>query len=78
MMLPFFFLLVSVTVPQAAQGLTNHIVYWNSTNPIFRLDNADHRVTVNQGNRPSQYDQLHLICPTGSEHHAIYSGSREE
>ena len=77
-MLPFLYILMAVTVPQAAQGLTNHIVYWNSTNPIFRLDNADHRITVNQGNRPSQYDQLHLICPTGSEHHVIYSVSREE
>ena len=48
-MLPFFFLLVSVTVPQAAQGLTNHIVYWNSTNPIFRIDNTDHIVDVNEG-----------------------------
>ena len=27
-----------------------HYLYWNSSNPIFRIDNTDHIVDVNQGN----------------------------
>ena len=26
-----------------------HYLYWNSSNPIFRIDNTDHIVDVNQG-----------------------------
>jgi ephrin-B len=55
-----------------------HFVYWNSTNPVFRTDNADHVVDVNSGNLPWEYDQLNIICPSSEEQHVIYSVSREE
>ena len=55
-----------------------HFVYWNSTNPLFRIDKTDHVVDVNSGNLPWEYDQLNLICPNSEEQHVIYSVSREE
>merc|ERR1712106_569177 len=63
----------------ASMGMKTHFVYWNSTNPIFRIDNTDHIVDVNQGNLPWEYDQLNIICPQNSrEQHVIYSVSQEE
>ena len=63
-----------------AAGVTKvHRVYWNTTNPIFRIDNTDHIVDVNEGNLPWEYDQLNLICPHNSlEQHVIYSVDRHE
>ena len=50
-----------------------HTVYWNKSNPIFRIDNTRHIVDV------GEYDQLHLICPTNTEEqHVIYSVTEEE
>lgn len=40
-----------------------HYLHWNSSNPIFRIDNTDHIVDVNQGNQAWEYDQVNLICP---------------
>ena len=31
-------------------GVTVHYLHWNTSNPIFRIDNTDHIVDVNQGN----------------------------
>ena len=60
-------------------SMRTHFVYWNSTNPAFRLDNTDHIIDVNEGNLPWEYDQLNLVCPQNSvEQHVIYSVSREE
>lgn len=71
-------LLLSLTY--TSEALTKiHKVYWNTTNPIFRIDNTDHIVDVNNGNLPWEYDQLNLICPKDSgEEHVIYSVDREE
>ena len=56
-----------------------HMVYWNSSNPIFRLDNTDNVIDVNDGNLPWEYDQLNIICPQNSaEQHVIYSVSQDE
>merc|ERR1711976_842826 len=72
-------------------GVTVHYLHWNTSNPIFRIDNTDHIVDVNQGNLPWEYDQLNIICPSyGSrggtrtsdqdipEKYIIYNVSREE
>ena len=63
-----------------SEALTKiHKVYWNTTNPIFRIDNTDHIVDVNNGNLPWEYDQLNLICPHNSlEKHIVYSVTKEE
>jgi len=44
-------------------GLRVHSLHWNSSNPMFRIDNTDHILDVNQGNMPWEYDQVNLICP---------------
>ena len=55
-----------------------HFVYWNSTNPIFKMDNNDHIIDVNAGNTASEYDQMHLVCPQSTEQHVVYSVTEEE
>ena len=70
-----FLVLQTVVVMTSA---TTHTVYWNTTNPVFRIDNTDNILDVNEGNSPTEYDQMHLICPNSGEHHVIYSVSREE
>jgi len=71
--------LVSLLLAAGCSAIKTHFVFWNSSNPIFRLDNTDHIVDVNQGNLPWEYDQLNLVCPQNSEEqHVIYSVSQEE
>ncbi|XP_067137043.1 ephrin-B1-like isoform X1 [Centruroides vittatus] len=61
-------------------------IYWNATNPIFRIDNTDHIIDVNKGNIPFEYDQVNIICPVYSpgtkeedvERYIIYNVSKEE
>ncbi|KAK9497981.1 hypothetical protein O3M35_003872 [Rhynocoris fuscipes] len=61
-------------------------VHWNTTNPIFRIDNTDHIIDVNKGNIPFEYDQVNIICPTytpgthedDAEKYIIYNVSKEE
>ena len=40
-----------------------HYIHWNTSNPIFRIDNTDHIIDVNSGNKPWEYDQVNIICP---------------
>ena len=35
-------------------AVTVHYLHWNSSNPIFRIDNTDHIVDVNQGNHQNK------------------------
>ncbi|XP_022239321.1 ephrin-B2-like isoform X2 [Limulus polyphemus] len=68
----------------AANKLFN--VYWNSSNPTFRIDNTDHIIDVNKGNIPFEYDQVNIICPVYTsgtreedvERYIIYNVSKEE
>merc|ERR1712083_163597 len=72
----FFFLSLMVA---SSEAMRSHLVFWNTTNPIFRVDNTDHIMDVNQGNLPWEYDQVNIICPFNSqEKHVIYSVSKEE
>lgn len=69
--------------PGSARLLTIH---WNSTNPIFRIDNTDNIIDVNKNNLQFEYDQVDLICPVYSpgaldqnmERYIIYNVSKEE
>jgi len=63
---------------QSSVAIKTHFVYWNTSNPIFQLDNTEHIVDVNYGNLAWEYDQLHLVCPQSDEQHVIYSVSKEE
>ncbi|XP_015609719.1 ephrin-B1 isoform X2 [Cephus cinctus] len=61
-------------------------IYWNSTNPIFRIDNTDHIIDVNKNNAAFEYDQVNIICPVytpgtyddEAEKYIIYNVSKEE
>jgi len=61
-------------------------IYWNATNPMFRIDTTDNVIDVNTGNLPWEYDQANIICPlyrkgtkvTDIEKYIIYNVSREE
>lgn len=64
----------------------SHYVHWNTSNPIFRIDNTDHIIDVNRGNQPWEYDQVNIICPyyhhaaakDDIERYIIYSVSKDE
>ena len=66
--------------------MQSHYVHWNTSNPIFRIDNTDHIIDVNRGNKPWEYDQVNIICPVyrpgthqdDIETYVIYSVSKEE
>merc|ERR1712083_711517 len=63
----------------SSEAMRSHLVFWNSTNPMFRVDNTDHILNVNKENLPWEYDQVNIICPFNSqEKHVIYSVSKEE
>jgi len=84
--------LVVVLLPlltRQAAAVRVHYLHWNSSNPIFRIDNTDHIVDVNQGNLPFEYDQLNIVCPAYQrgtraatagppERYIIYNVSKEE
>ncbi|XP_071522677.1 ephrin-A5b-like isoform X1 [Panulirus ornatus] len=63
-----------------------HYIHWNTSNPIFRIDNTDHIIDVNKGNIPFEYDQVNIICPVynkdttedDAEKYIIYNVSKEE
>ena len=90
--IPVIFYLLFVKALCLVDAVTVHYLHWNTSNPIFRIDNTDHIVDVNQGNLPWEYDQLNIICPSylgnrgGTktseqdvpEKYIIYNVSREE
>ncbi|XP_022698466.1 ephrin-B1-like isoform X2 [Varroa jacobsoni] len=61
-------------------------IYWNSSNPMFRIDNTDHIIDVNRGNQAYDFDQVDIICPSylvgtpprDMETYIIYLASRHE
>lgn len=62
----------------------SHFVHWNTSNPIFRIDNTDHIIDVNRGNKPWEHDQVNIICPNyqlgdaDTERYVIYAVTKEE
>ncbi len=85
---PWLLVLAAVLVGMApvTDSTQVHYIHWNSSNPIFRIDNTDHIFDVNAGNFPGEYDQANIICPvykTGTsteeaEKFIIYNVSKEE
>lgn len=85
-------LLVLVVCCSLIEGLVgavkqSHFIHWNTSNPIFRIDNTDHIIDVNRGNKPWEYDQVNIICPVyrpgqasdrDKERSVIYSVSKDE
>ena len=63
-----------------------HNIYWNTTNPMFRIDNTDNIIDINVENLPWEYDQANIICPryrkgtreADIERYVIYNVSKEE
>jgi len=74
-----------------ASGWKMHNIYWNTTNPMFRIDNTDNIIDINTDNLAWEYDQANIICPRyrkGTrrseavanliEQYVIYNVSKEE
>lgn len=78
------FLAESGRMAAAKRKLVN--IFWNTTNPMFRIDNTDNVIDINRGNLPWEYDQANVICPVyprgtpedEMEQYIIYSVSKEE
>ncbi|KAK2726608.1 hypothetical protein QYM36_007447 [Artemia franciscana] len=70
----------------SADTIKRDDIYWNTSNPIFRIDNTDHIIDVNKGNLAFEYDQVNIICPVyapgthedDAEKYIIYNVSKEE
>lgn len=69
-----------------AKGWKMHNIYWNTTNPMFRIDNTDNVIDINMKNLNWEYDQANIICPryrkgtreADIEKYVIYNVSKEE
>lgn len=80
------FLAMLETLPLKVSCARLADIYWNASNPIFRIDNTDHIIDVNKGNIPFEYDQVNIICPVYTpgtkdedvERYIIYNVSKEE
>ena len=78
--------IILLLLPSSFGLKQSHYVHWNSSNPIFRIDNTDHIIDVNSGNQPWEYDQVNIICPLYQrgtlpeemETYIIYSVNKEE
>ena len=78
--------IILLLLPSCLGLKQSHYVHWNSSNPIFRIDNTDHIIDVNGGNQPWEYDQVNIICPLYQrgtlpdemETYIIYSVDKEE
>jgi len=55
--------LEAFTLPSTIKILPD--IFWNISNPIFRRNNTDHIIDVNQedSDSPFGYDQINIICP---------------
>ncbi|XP_076260010.1 ephrin isoform X2 [Rhynchophorus ferrugineus] len=75
-----------VLATAAPTNARTYTIHWNSTNPIFRIDNTDHIIDVNRNNLKFEYDQVNLICPVYTsgmredemEKYIIYNVSKDE
>merc|ERR1712045_544733 len=82
-----FVVLILLLLDSAASSRKMHNIYWNTTNPMFRIDNTDNIIDINSGgNLPTEYDQANIICPryrkgtrqADIENYIIYNVSRDE
>ncbi|XP_054161349.1 latrophilin Cirl-like [Oppia nitens] len=81
-----FVCIIVATISGSAAGARLPDIYWNSSNPIFRIDNTDHIIDVNRGNVAYEYDQVNVVCPIYTkgtkeediETFIIYNVSKEE
>lgn len=80
-------LLLSCSTIVVVDARKMHNIYWNTTNPMFRIDNTDNIIDINtEDNLPTEYDQANIICPRYSsgtrpadiEKYIIYNVSRDE
>ena len=70
----------------SVKGWKMHNIYWNTTNPMFRIDNTDNVIDINVNNLDWEYDQANIICPryrkgtrpADVEQYVIYNVSKEE
>jgi hypothetical protein len=56
--LAFWWTLMTSLPAPALSAKRMHNIYWNTTNPMFRIDNTDNVIDVNTGNLPWEYDQV--------------------
>lgn len=86
LLLPLFWLSFAAATSTVQAGRRMHNIYWNTTNPMFRIDNTDNIIDINIDNLAWEYDQANIICPryrTGTrsadvERYVIYNVSRDE
>jgi len=86
MKLIWYWCIVSIFLFVFVDGWKMHNIYWNTTNPMFRIDNTDNIIDINVDNLAFEYDQANIICPryrkstrtADVEQYVIYNVSKEE
>ena len=86
MKLIWYWCVSSFLFAAATDGWKMHNIYWNTTNPMFRIDNTDNVIDINVDNLAFEYDQANIICPryrkgtrtADVEQYVIYNVSKEE
>ena len=69
-------LLLCLALTEEARGWKMHNIYWNTTNPMFRIDNTDNVIDVNVGNTRWEYDQANFICPQSNNDNEGFNSRR--
>ena len=67
-------------------SIKTHVIHWNASNPMFRIDRTDNVIDINGENHPWEYDQVNIVCPVYKqstsenqhEKYIIYSVTKQE
>jgi hypothetical protein len=67
-------------------SIKTHVIHWNASNPMFRIDRTDNVIDINGENHPWEYDQVNVVCPVYKqsisenqhEKYIIYSVTKQE
>jgi len=79
-------ILIILHLAERSYSIKTHVIHWNASNPMFRIDRTDNVIDINGENHPWEYDQANIVCPvykhSTSEHqhekYIIYSVSKQE
>ena len=79
-------ILILLHLAAKSYSIKTHVIHWNASNPMFRIDRTDNVIDINGENHPWEYDQVNIVCPVYKqsssdnqhEKYIIYSVSKEE
>ena len=81
-----YIILILFHLAATTNSIKTHVIHWNASNPMFRIDRNDNVIDINGENHPWEYDQVNVVCPVykhstsenQQEKYIIYSVSKQE